>query len=273
MNNIDLICPICKEKLTLNNKTYSCTNNHCYDMARQGYVNLLPVQNKKSLNPGDNKAMLAARRNFLETDIYLPIYSSVISRAKKLIGNINKPKILDIGCGEGYYTKKISDSFNNCSCVGIDISKDGTKMACSRSKDIKWIVATASVLPVASDEIDLITAMFSLVAENEFLRVLKKGGYVIEVTAGNNHLIELKEIIYETVFEQHKAPSKAGFGFKEISREKESFKFTLNNKELMELLKMTPHFWRIHKERKEKLEQIESLSLTAEYWIRVMEKV
>lgn len=273
MNNIDIICPICKEKLILNDKAYRCINNHCYDIARQGYVNLLPVQNKKSLNPGDNKEMLAARRNFLETNVYLPICNSVVSRGKKLAGGITRPKILDIGCGEGYYTKKIADSFNDCICAGVDISKDGVRMACSRSKAIKWIVATASVLPVASNEIDLITAMFSLVAENEFLRVLKKGGYVIEVTAGNNHLIELKEIIYETVFEQHKAPSEAGLGFKEISREKESFKFNLNNKELKELLKMTPHFWRIHKERREKLEQTERLSLTAEYWVRILKKI
>lgn len=272
MNNINMICPICREKLILNDKVCRCTNNHCYDVARQGYVNLLPVQNKKSLNPGDNKEMLTARRSFLETDIYMPICSSVTSNAKRMLENINKPKILDIGCGEGYYTKKIADCFNNCSCAGVDISKHGVRMACSRSKDINWIVATASVLPVASNEIDLITAIFSLLAENEFLRVLKKGGCVIEITAGNNHLIELKEIIYETVFEQHKAPSEVCAGFKEISREKESFKFTLSNKQLQELLRMTPHFWRIHKERREELEQISSLDLTAEYWVRILQK-
>lgn len=273
MNTEKLICPICKNKLVQNGNAICCVKRHCFDIARQGYVNLLPVQNKKSLHPGDTKEMLVARRKFLESGIYTPICNAVKDTALNLLRGVDTPTVADIGCGEGYYTTDFKRSIRDCNIIGADISKDAVKMACNRDKEITWITATAGCLPIADESIDLITAIFSLVSEAEYLRVLKKGGYVIDVSAGNDHLKELKEIIYDDVYIQDKKPSIPSKGFKEIFRRDEKFSFTLENEQLKNLLIMTPHLWRIKKENRERLENMNSLSLTAHFWIRAMQKI
>ncbi len=262
-----LICPLCGKSLIIDGKSYICENRHCFDLARQGYVNLLPVQNKHSLHPGDTKEMLTARRRFLETGKYSPICKAVKETAKMFCKTEN-PKILDVGCGEGYYTRALADSFENSHTIGIDIAKDGVKMACSRGKDISWIVATASLLPVENSSVDIVTAMFSLFMDGEYSRVLKKGGVAIEVNAATEHLIEMKEIIYDEVFPQNKKPVEHDEKlFKRVYSEKHSFKFYVNNEELKDLLYMTPHLNRIKEENKSRLLKFEELELTAAFWV------
>lgn len=271
-NNVKLICPICGKQLITGEKSLTCIKRHSFDIAKQGYVNLLPVQNKKSLHPGDTKEMLSARREFLNSGIYQPICKSVTQIVSRLMQNQKQPQIVDIGCGEGYYTTAIKNTVANSSCIGIDISKDAVKMACSRNKEIVWVVATAGCLPVADNSTNLITAMFSLISKEEYTRILKKGGYIVEVIAGNNHLIELKQIIYDEVYKQNKKPAYIGNDFKEVSCIEQEFSFTLDNPQLKNLLMMTPHLWRIKRENREKLEKTESLTLTAHYWVRVLRK-
>ena len=269
-SSIKLVCPICTKPLKRDDKRFVCEKNHSFDIARQGYVNLLPVQNKHSLNPGDTKDMLIARRSFLDSNKYMPVCSSVIDAVKKY-SKAEEPVVLDVGCGEGYYTSLIKQSCGG-TYAGIDISKDGVKMACSRDRNILWLVATASSLPFESGSADVITAMFSLMQPEEYARVLEDGGCVIEVTAGNDHLRELKEIIYDEVFEQHKHPSPCTELFDEVECTEHRFRIRLDNTQLCQLLKMTPHFWRIHKERREMLEKTESLELTVHYWLRAAVK-
>lgn len=273
MNNNRLICPICKNTLELSGKSLVCRKNHSFDIARQGYVNLLPVQNKKSLHPGDTKEMLSARRSFLESGIYIPVRNITVSEVNRLAGSLDRPLIVDMGCGEGYYTCSIKSSVKDCECIGIDISKDAVKMACSRDKSVSWIAATAGCIPIESESTDVITAIFSLISKKEYLRILKKGGFIVEITAGNDHLKELKQIIYDEVYIQNKKPSFVGEEFEEIKREEHKFSFSLKNKELHNLLVMTPHLWRIKKENREKLEKISELTLTAHFWLRVLRKL
>ena len=266
----DLICPLCGEPLVAIGGSLLCVGRHTYDVARQGYVNLLPVQQKHSLHPGDTPEMLAARRAFLNEGHYAPICSDVIAA---LLRQGEPPRTLtDVGCGEGYYTAEFAREFPTARCIGADISKAAVKMAASRSKQISWIVATASHLPIADDSMDGITAMFSLVCEEEFARVLRKGGIVVEVTAGTNHLIELKQIIYDDVFEQHKHPKPPQGNLKEISCELRSFRLKLSNAQLRNLLQMTPHTLRVKPENRAQLEATPSLSLTVEYFVRVLQK-
>lgn len=272
MNNIKYICPICGNRLSKIEKSFVCENNHSFDIARQGYVNLLPVGQKHSLRPGDDKEMLNARRDFLNSGLYEPIANSVTEKIKELLIGKAFPVIIDIGCGEGYYTRKIADSIPDSICAGADISKDAARMACSRGKDIQYCVATASHLPFESESADIITAMFSLVCEDEFARVLRNGGYIIEVTAGTEHLIELKQIIYDEVFPQDKHPAKYGDNFVEVSCENFSFKISVSGELLSSLLTMTPHIRRINSEHKKRLENLESLDLTISYWLTVRKK-
>ena len=268
---IRLKCPLCGKPLIKNDGSYCCDNNHSFDIARQGYVNLLPVQDKHSLNPGDTKEMLAARRRFLDSGSYEPICADTSECIKRFV-NAERPIVADVGCGEGYYTNRIS-SFCGAVCAGIDISKDGVRYACSRNRDILWLVATASRLPLYDESVDAVIAMFSLFMPEEYRRVLKKGGIIVEVTVGNDHLKELKSIIYDEVFQQSKHPAEAGEGLCELMCEERRFEITLDNSKLKDLLLMTPHFWRIKQSRRELLESTEELTLTVHYWIRVLQKI
>lgn len=272
-NEISYICPICGSSLSKIEKRLVCKKNHSFDIARQGYVNLLPVGQKHSLHPGDDKEMLNARREFLNSGLYEPIAEKVTAKIRELLGGTAVPVILDIGCGEGYYTRKIKDSIQGALCAGVDISKDAARMACSRGKDIEYSVATASHLPFETGSADLITAMFSLVCEDEFARVLKDGGYIVEVTAATEHLIELKRIIYDEVFPQDKHPAPCGEHFKAIFCEKYRFNITVDDELLFALLTMTPHIRRINPEHRKRLEALESLDLTISYWLTVRKSI
>ena len=267
--SIRLKCPVCGKELADKGSSLVCEKNHSFDRARQGYVNLLPVQHKHSLIPGDNAEMLRARRAFLDSGRYEPICNSVIDCISQYAGR--EPRIADIGCGEGYYTSRLKAMCPG-EYIGIDISKDGARMSCSRDKDILWLVATASRLPVCDGQLDGVCAIFSLLMPEEYARVLKEGGCVVEVTAGTDHLIELKSIIYDEVFEQNKHPSDCGELFEEAICREYRFGMTLDGGSLGELLMMTPHIRRIHREKREKLGSIGSLGLTVHYWVRVLIK-
>ncbi len=267
--SFSLICPICGQALKADGKSLLCRKNHCFDIAKQGYVNLLPVQNKHSLSPGDTKEMLLARRRFLDSGMYEPICQDVIKAFKKYLPH--GAVIADIGCGEGYYTSHIKTACR-AECIGIDIAKEGVRMACSRNKSILWAVATASNLPIADASLDGLCAMFSLLLPEEYARVLKKGGIVTEVTVGSDHLRELKEIIYNEVFVQHKHPSPCPAQFTETLCREQQYKVTLDRSQLTDLVMMTPHFWRIKRERRDALMQTDHLTLTVHYWLRILKK-
>ncbi len=263
-----LVCPICGQDLVQSGGSLVCPEKHTYDIARQGYVNLLPVQQKHSLSPGDTCEMLCARKRFLNEGHYSPICADVVKALGEIPGEVSA--LADVGCGEGYYTAEFLRRFPAAHIIGADISKAAVKMAASRTKDISWITATASHLPIADNSLDGITAMFSLVCEEEFARVLRSGGRVIEVTAGTDHLIELKRIIYDDVFEQYKHPKDTQGFLNEISCELKKFRISLNGEQLSELLLMTPHTMRVRPENRARIEAQSSLELTVEYYIRIL---
>ena len=267
---ICLICPICKKRLTDGNTGLFCPDGHSFDRARQGYVNLLPVQNKHSLMPGDAKDMLQSRRLFLDKGYYEPVCRTVGELLRKYC-TAKSPVIADIGCGEGYYTSMLARDYGAV-CIGADISKDAAKMACSRNKDICWIVATASSLPVKEQSTDAVTAVFSLFLPDEYARILRPGGIVIEVTAGNDHLRELKELIYDEVFEQHKSPAPCGDEFETAALESCRFTIEPDQTDLLRLLMMTPHSRRMKREKSSSLELPDKLRLTVDCTIRVLRK-
>ena len=265
-----LRCPVCEGKLRKIEKSYVCGKNHSFDIARQGYVNLLPVQNKHSRSPGDTRAMLLARREFLDNGFYEPVCRD----AAELINKYKKtktPLIADIGSGEGYYTCQLQE-LCSADCIGVDIAKEAAKMSCSRSRDILWTVATASHLPLEDESVDVITAVFSLFVNDEYERVLKKGGIVVEISAGNRHLTELKSIIYDEVFVQDKHQPAFSESFSELCSFEREFRIKTDKVRLRALLEMTPHSHRISKEQSERLDSISRLELTVNYLIRVLEK-
>lgn len=255
-----VICPNCKKPLSLTGKSWCCENNHSFDVARQGYVNLLTVQQKHSLNPGDTREMVLARRQFLEAGYYLPIGDTL----KKLVSQYapSAQSVLDVGCGEGYYLSHLTHIRSQ---VGIDISKEAVRCAAAKYKNSLWLTATASHLPFADHSFDCLLSMFALTMEEEYHRVLKPGGLFVQVLAGKNHLRGLKNIIYPTLVEKEKNLQPTLTGFTLLHSETITFDFSLTDpQQVQNLLSMTPHVWRISKEAAQALRETTTLQDRAE---------
>lgn len=256
---ISPLCPICGAPLTTEKPAWKCENNHCFDVARQGYVNLLPVTQKHSLHPGDCAVMVAARRDFLNAAYYAPIAEKLRELVAQFDPNIGS--ILDVGCGEGYYLSHLDAKER----WGIDISKDAVRYAAVREKNARFLAATAVHLPFPDASFDCVLSMFALTAEAEFARVLKNRGIFVQVLAGEKHLSALKSIIYPALLEKEKTLHPQLEGFSLLHKETLTFDFTLETQEMVQnLLYMTPHAWRISKEGAESLQQISRLSDRAE---------
>ena len=256
---MELLCPICGECLTKQDKSYVCENRHSFDIARQGHVNLLPVQQKRSLNPGDTAQQVVSRRSFLDGGFYGPILESLCALAKD--HGCGGP-VLDVGCGEGYYSAGLARRLQ-AELLGLDISKEAVRYAAGRYKDATWICASAARLPVKDQSIGLLTSLFALTMAEEFKRVLRRDGAFIQVLAEEDHLLGLKNIIYRSLHHKEKFTTPQIPGFRLEESRKLQFTFTVEGQQVQNLLSMTPHVYRIDKEGADRLRQTEKLTDTA----------
>ena len=254
-----LRCPICAGALTKEERVYRCEKGHCFDVARQGYVNLLPVQNKHSAQPGDTKEQVLARRAFLEGGFYMPIVKALCDLAKK---HGCGGTLLDAGCGEGYYSSRLAESLG-ARLLGLDISKEAVRAAAGRYKNGLWLCASAAHIPVEDGSVDLLTSLFAFTAPEEFRRVLTAEGAFIQVLAAQDHLLGLKNIVYPELKlkEKDSVPELPGFRLAESLAVR--FTFTLEGDQVQNLLYMTPHVYRIGKEGAENLRNTQTLTDTA----------
>ncbi|RXS41430.1 methyltransferase domain-containing protein [Idiomarina sp. 29L] len=265
-----LICPLDKQPLQLNERTWCCENGHSYDVAKQGYVNLLPVQNKRSKDPGDSKAMVQARRKYLEEGHYLPLARALAD----IVLEQGDQTLLDAGCGEGYYLRYLVEQAEQkgteLSVAALDISKWAVQAAAKQDKRLSWIVASNNAIPLADNSVDTILCVFGFPVEAEFKRVLKPGGRLIMVDPAVNHLTELKSIIYSELKSKSETLPITGSDYELTSEQRVNFQVELNNNEsIKNLLTMTPHLYRSSKEGREKAEKLQNLTITVDAWIRV----
>lgn len=256
---MDLLCPICGELLTKQDRSYVCANRHSFDVARQGHVNLLPVQHKRSLSPGDTAEQVVSRRAFLDGGFYAPIRDALCALAKD--HGCTGP-ILDIGCGEGYYSAELAKNLD-AELLGLDISKEAVRYAAGRYKNAIWICASAAHLPVKDQSFGLLTSLFALTMPEEFKRVLRPEGALIQVLAAEDHLMGLKQIIYPELHHKEKFTTPDIPGFRLVESRKLQFTFTVEGVQVQNLLSMTPHVYRIGKEGAQRLRQTEKLTDTA----------
>ncbi len=254
-----LICPICGKELIQNEKQYCCENRHSFDIARQGYVNLLTVQQKHSLLPGDTREQVLSRRAFLEQGYYSPIARTLLDTARKYGVS---GELLDIGCGEGYYCSQLAEALQ-MPLTGLDISKEAVRCAAAKYKGPLWICDTAAHIPVADQSAGLLTSLFALTLPEEFRRVLKRDGYFFQVLAAEDHLMGLKSIIYDQILHREKDSQPELPGFQKLESIPIRFSFTLEGEQIMNLFSMTPHVFRIGKEGAERLRKTETLEDTA----------
>ena len=260
---MELICPICQLPLFCEGRSLRCGRNHSFDVARQGYVNLLPVQQKRSLHPGDTREQVLSRREFLESGAYGPIVEAVKAAAEGHAG-----PILDVGCGEGWYAVQVADHLG-AELTGLDISKEAVRCAAAQYKGHRWLCGTAAHLPIAGDSVGVLMSMFALTMPLEFSRVLKKDGIFIQVLAAQDHLMGLKSIIYPEILLKEKDSVPTLEGFSLVSSTPVRFEFTVEGPQIANLLSMTPHFWRISAEGAKRLKETETLTDTASCVVNV----
>lgn len=268
MNNHhpDYRCPLCREALTTRQQGFGCVNNHQFDRAKEGYVNLLPVQNKGSKVPGDSKEMVMARRDFLATNAYDFLRQAVVDTLKS---RLNKnPTIIDVGCGEGYYT----NALNVGTVYGVDIAKAAVRYAAKRRKTVHFCVASNINLPFADGFADAVSKIFAPVDVKEISRVLKPEGLFLTVVPGPKHLFELKQVIYDNpkLHESETCPD----GFELLNAQPLTQTQTLTSaQDIANLTQMTPFAWKLIESKKQKLIAGGDFAVTFDFVVNVYRRL
>ncbi len=246
-------CPLCQQPLLPNSSGLACASRHQFDRAREGYFNLLPVQQKKSLDPGDSPAMIQARRAFLQAGFYQPL-SDAINQLMLSLALPSESKLLDIGCGEGYYSARLHQALQlQGQFYGIDISKAAVKAAAKQYPQLQVAVASSYQLPFADQSIAALLRIYAPSKAAELARVCQLGGYLLTVTPAPQHLLQLKQRIYSDV-RLHSDHINEEEGFHHTKRQQLSWLFQPQDAAaLAQLLQMIPLGYRFTPEIRQQL--------------------
>lgn len=262
-------CPNCKSRLVQEGNSLYCVGarRHCFDIAAQGYVNLtLP----NASGAGDDATLIAARRAFLARGFYLPVAQKV---RQLLDANCKGGQVLDAGCGEGYYTNLLARA--GYRMVGVDLSRRGVRAAAKTAEreglPAEYAVAGIFSLPLPDAAFDAVISLFAPVAETEFIRILRPGGIILTVGAGADHLFALKQLLYDTPYE-NKARADEPTALEKVHEESLRFTMELSGKDARNLFAMTPYYYRTPKAGHERLAALETLSCGADVRFAVYRK-
>ncbi len=267
-------CPICGAGLILNERSYRCNNNHCYDLSKQNYVNLLMKNSSSGKRHGDDKLMVSSRREFLDAGYYSCLKNAVCSLALKYSGE--SAELLDIGCGEGYYTSAIKNALSaagkKCSAAGIDISREALIAAGKRDNSLSLAVASINRLPFADESLDILVNIFAPEDNSEFLRVLRRGGIIIRAVPREEHLLGLKAAVYDKPYLNPPAEyTPEGFKLLEMKDVDDEIIIT-SSKQINNLFMMTPYYYKTSASDQAKLLEISELKTQLCFRIFVMMK-
>ena len=233
-------CPICQENLTLLETSFKCCNRHSFDLAKFGYVNLAP-QIKQSANY--DKENFQNRQQILEAGFYqaiLEVVSDLLSNSK------NAKTILDIGCGEGFYSRKLQERHPDKTFYAFDISKDSVQIAAKSEPNwaVNWFVGDLARLPIKDASMDILLDIFSPANYGEFRRVLSKDGILIKVIPTENHLKEIRQKVQDQLTNKDYSNQDIKNHFQEhftiLSSQTASLTKTITTEQLQALLSMTP---------------------------------
>lgn len=233
-------CPICQENLTLLETNFKCCNRHSFDLAKFGYVNLAP-QIKQSANY--DKENFQNRQQILEAGFYQAILDAV---SDLLASSKTTTTILDIGCGEGFYSRKLQESHSEKTFYAFDISKDSVQIAAKSEPNwaVNWFVGDLACLPIKDANMDILLNIFSPANYGEFRRVLSKDGILIKVIPTENHLKEIRQRVQDQLTNKEYSNQDIKEHFQEhftiLSSQTASLTKTITAEQLQALLSMTP---------------------------------
>ncbi len=278
-------CPSCGSRLDLEGRSFCCKNNHQYDLAKQGYVNLLLANQKNSREPGDDAQMIEARSRFLIAGYYDFLSASLCSLVDEYRDSVVSSDVplnlLDVGCGEGFYSRKIASHFNKKAenlvcCYGSDISKAAVKRASSCfSRELglsgagRFTVASNYQLPVVDGGVDIVLSVFSPISADEIKRVLSPKGILIRVLPAPRHLFQIKSLIYPEV-KLHDVPEVCrGFSLTDQIQINRTVMLE-GTGGLSDLLAMTPLNWRGNYDEKLRAQSLDCFEVEFDFFIQSM---
>lgn len=192
-----LVCPVCGAALALEGTSLRCAAGHSFDVARQGYVNLLAGGHR---NQNYDRASFENRRQVFASGIYDGIADTLCEVVAELAadriaaGGEGRLRVLDAGCGEGHFARAVA-ARTGARVWAFDISKDSVQLAAGADAGdgVVWFVADLASIPVADGAVDCVLDVFSPAHYGEFRRVLAPGGHLVKVVPTENHLHELRE--------------------------------------------------------------------------------
>ncbi len=297
MDILDLIrCPSCGGPLHPETGcpgpgSLRCAAGHTFDVSKQGYVNLLPPGRASNQRSGDEAEMLRARRRFLSGGYY-DRFSETVS---EMAGDISGETVLfDLGSGDGYHTVRAAVNISQkhgCRvlALGFEASKNGATMGCRLAEElglhsrklfecsgnagteVHFLPANIFRLPAADRCAGLVLSMFAPIPWDEAGRVLLPGGKLIAVSAGPDHLIEMRKVLYDRVETNDFLPE-APAGFRPAGRVSDRYTISVGNPDALgDLLKMTPHYYRATAENRERLLRKDGMELTVDVNCTVFE--
>lgn len=259
-------CPVCGEKLVKEERRFVCSKGHSFDEARAGYVNLL--LSSAQGGHGDDKLMVRSRTDFLNRGHYDPLSRKLTELCAQAVGAGGC--ILDAGCGEGKYSADVLAALPDCTVLGTDISKNALTAAGKRTKKLQLAVASSAALPVEDGSVDVLLNVFSPLIPGEFARVLKSEGVLLRASPLEEHLWELKELIYDTPYPNPKESGEVE-GFTLLARHELRFSIELTtNAEIQALFQMTPYYYKTSRADQEKCARAEKLTVRCAFAVDVL---
>lgn len=270
-----LACPHCQTELRRDDTALKCTNGHTFDMAREGYVNLL-LQKRA----GDAKEMLRARRNFLEGGFYAPLADAVNELVRAHLPDTSGPlHILDVGCGEGYYLDRLRNALaprQDGYYTGMDVSKEAIRMAAKRYRQLLFAVADVKQRLVLADQaIHAILNIFAPRNASEFARVAVAGGILIVVIPGPEHLLRLRSTLGLLGMEEQKqqrVEEQFADHFELVKSCAIAYSMHLNREAIEQVVMMTPNYWHLTDEIRQAMREMEEVETEAEFIVMVFRR-
>ena len=264
MNYELLRCPVCGQTFSEHGRSLRCEAGHCFDLAKEGYVNLL-TGSKPADAMGDNKQAARYRRDFLNKGYYAPLRDALTARFAGRTGTL-----LDLCCGEGYYTAALG-KLPGLRVWGFDLAREMVRLAAKRG-GATYFVANLASIPLADGSMDYAVHLFAPFHEGEFSRILKPGGRLWTVVPGERHLYGLKELLYATPYPNDEALPQTS-QLRLVSRQKVSARVTLEGaRDVQEVFHMTPYYFHAGERDRAKLDGVERLETDIEFVIGEYEK-
>lgn len=264
-------CPICHSHMKVEQrKSLVCTDNHTFDFAKQGYVNLMT----RPANIPYDKQLFSARRSIImESNLYTKLHDTLAEIIRQSLGETyDQPIIYDAGCGEGSHLQCILTRLDDhrITGVGLDISKEAIRMAAANYKESIWLVADLAQSPFARQSCQVILNILSPANYQDFKRVLAYDGVVIKVVPGSKYLIELREVLYDdTSYDNEDTVSLFKNHFQLVDTIPLNDRVNLSHQQLQQFVRMSPLAWNATEDKIQSFLKQDSCNITIDLEILV----